>query len=513
MILRSQKIREKKLSWNLTGNFIALMREYTLQLPVSLNIRLRNTQWSNVIYVELIRWNGEKIAQGKFRLYENSASGYLSIPETLLSGFYYIRAYTKWMRNFPLEDYTYKLVKIINPFESEIDQGPIQDRDKKLVYSKPALANSNNGIVCFTDKSTFKPREKVNLSIQLNSGDHDYSNFCVSVAKAAYIDTNHCFTQIPDQMSPEEKSLIYLPEFRGISISGKILNAGNPNSIANATLHLSTPQNWKYFTTFSTKDKGFFFFTLPDFYDHYDFYIDAVLQNGESADILLDNDYCNRSTRLAYIPFSLDSIERNIASEMIVNMQLSNIYKDKSINHTADSSQLPFYGRPKHVYFTQKYIQLPTLEEFFYELVKEVRTVKIKKQSYLKIVAYNEYNNLNPLVLLDNIPVSDIDEFIKTPLERIEKVEIFDEPYIVSGRKYSGIICVSTKRKDFAGIKLNKNRLFFSYNLLSEGNFNKMDYGSINTNKLTYRDNLLFWDPDLELKQNQSPNAVFLYLG
>ncbi len=83
------------------------------------------------------------------------------------------------------------------------------------------------------------------------------------------------------------------------------------------------------------------------------------------------------------------------------------------------------------------------------------------------------------------------------------------KPYIVSGRKYSGIICVSTKRKDFAGIKLDKNSLFFSYNLLSEGNFNMSDYGSINTNKLTYRDNLLFWDPDLELNPDQPKTLSF----
>ena len=35
--------------------------------------------WSTVLYVELIRWNGEKLAQGKFPLYKNGSSGYLEI--------------------------------------------------------------------------------------------------------------------------------------------------------------------------------------------------------------------------------------------------------------------------------------------------------------------------------------------------------------------------------------------------------------------------------------------------
>jgi len=468
-----------------------------------------NVHWSNVIYVELINWNGKKIAQAKFKLYENSASGYLTIPKTLLSGNYYIRAYTKWMRNFPVEDYNYKLIKVINPFESEIDQGPIQEPDKKFVHSEPAKDNSYNGIECSTDKSTYKQREKVDLTILLENHEIDYSNFCLSVAKASYIDTKNYLIQIPDKISADEKSLIYLPEFRGISISGKILKANTPISTGNTTVHLSTPQNWKYFTTFHTRDNGLFYFTLPDFYGQYDFYIDAVLENGESAEILVDNDYCNRSIHLTYIPFALDTIEMKIALEMAVNMQISNIYNEKSRIHTLDSTQLPFYGSPKHVYYTNEYIQLPNLEEFFYELVKEVRTVKIKKQTDLKLVVYTQHQNLKPLILLDNIPVLYVDEFLKVPLYRIEKIEIFDEPYIITGRKYSGVICVFTKGKDFAGIKLNENSQFFNYNLLSEGNFNISDYSSTNTNKVTHRSNLLFWDTDIELKQNHPQTLSF----
>jgi len=468
-----------------------------------------NVHWSKVIYVELIRWNGEEIAQAKFKLNENSVSGYLTIPRTLLSGNYYIRAYTKWMRNFPVEEYCYKLIKVINPFESKIDTGPIQEPDKKSIQLNPINDNLYEGIECFTDKSNYKQREKVDLTLLLNNHDYDLSNFCVSVAKTVYIDTNSYRIQNTDKISPDEKSLVYLPEFRGISISGKILHSNTQISNSNTTVHLSTPQNWKYFSTFQIQDKGLFYFTLPDFYGQYDFYIDAVLENGESAEILVDNDYCNRNIHLTYVPFALDTIEEKIALEMAVNMQIDNIYNEESRIHTIESTQLPFYVSPKHVYYTEEYIQLPNLEEFFYELVKEVRTIKANRQTYLKLVAYSQYQGLNPLILLDNIPVLHVDEFLKIPLDRIEKIEILDEPYIVSGIMYSGIICVSTKRKDFAGFNLNKNSLFFNYSLFSEGNFSLSDYSGINTNKAAYMHNLLFWDPDIELNQNQPKTLSF----
>jgi len=477
---------------------------YTFNHPID------DVHWSNVIYVELIKWNGDKIKQAKFKLSENSASGYLTIPETLLSGNYYIRAYTKWMRNFPVEDYNYKLVKVINPFENNIDQGPIQETEKVFNQLIPTKGDSFTGIECFTDKTTYKQREKVDLTVGLNNPGDDYTNFCVSVAKAAYIDTNKYFIQIPDSITSRVNSLEYLPEIRGISISGKILNANSKVSTENTTLHLSTPQNWKCFTTFHTKDKGLFYFTLPDFYGQYDFYIDAALENGESAEILVDNDYCNRRINLTYVPFSLDIIEKKIALEMVVNMQLSNMYNEESQVHIPETGQLPFYGKPTQVYYTKEYITLPNLEEFFYELVNEVRTIREEEQTYLKILRYSQYQNLKSLILLDNIPVLSLDEFLKIPLELIEKVEIFNNPYMVSGSMYSGIICVSTKKKDFAGIKLNKNSQFFSFNLLSEGNFNMPDYGSKTTNRITHRNNLLFWDPDIEMNQN-NPETLSFY--
>lgn len=475
---------------------------YSFTYPVD------DVQWSQVIYVELIKWNGEKIAQAKFRLYQNGASGSLEIPGNLLSGNYYLRAYTRWMRNFPVEAYAYKLVKIINPFENNIDQGPIQVPGK-FADARNAQAASRQVIECIPDKAVYSQREKVTLTIGYDNPDYDDSNFCISVAKAAHIDTSSIPIQFPGQRSSDEPSLTFLPELRGISISGKIIHTRTPGSTANATVHLSTPQDWKHFATFPVKGNGLFYFTIPDFYGRSDFYLDAAMDNGERAELLIDNDYCNRSIHLSYIPFSLDSLEERIALEMVVNMQLSNVYHDESRSQLPESVQLPFYVRPAHVYDAREYIQLPNLKEFFFELVKEVRTVRMDKQTFLKITGYSPTQDLMPLVLIDNIPVVDVDEFLRIPLESIETVEIVDKPYMVSGVKYSGIICVSTKKKDFAGIELQKNSRFFSYDLLSAGQFNLPDYNQVTEDKITYRENLLFWDPDIELTSNHAKTLSF----
>jgi hypothetical protein len=142
--------------------------------------------------------------------------------------------------------------------------------------------------------------------------------------------------------------------------------------------------------------------------------------------------------------------------------------------------------------------------------VTEVRTVRTREETYLKLVAYSQYPELKPLLLLDNILVSDVDEFLKIPVDRIEKVELIDKPYMVSGMAYSGIISVSTIRKDLAGINLPEQGVFFNYNFFSDGKFHLSDFSSGTTEKGTYRHNVLFWDPMIKLSPN-IPKSLSFY--
>jgi len=82
---------------------------------------LDSLEWSKVLYVELIKWNGVKLVQMKLKLTRPGTLGSLEIPGNINSGNYYLSAYTKWMRNFSARDYAYLLVKIVNPFRSETD--------------------------------------------------------------------------------------------------------------------------------------------------------------------------------------------------------------------------------------------------------------------------------------------------------------------------------------------------------------------------------------------------------
>lgn len=77
---------------------------------------------SKVLYVELITNTGDKVSQTKVCFSDSAIKGSLLIPADTRSGNYYMRAYTKYMRNYSPMDYSYQVVCVVNPFSEEVLQ-------------------------------------------------------------------------------------------------------------------------------------------------------------------------------------------------------------------------------------------------------------------------------------------------------------------------------------------------------------------------------------------------------
>jgi len=86
---------------------------------------------SSNLYVELVDSNSQIVQRQTVYLSTGLGNGSLDIPEDLLSGLYYIRAYTKWMRNFDQELFHIQPIEIQNTeqelptYQPEVDEGLI----------------------------------------------------------------------------------------------------------------------------------------------------------------------------------------------------------------------------------------------------------------------------------------------------------------------------------------------------------------------------------------------------
>jgi len=94
-------------------NFYALTIDAALQIPVDL---------SAILYVELLDQDNSVVNSTKILLKNGEAINSLSLPRQLKTGFYHIRAYTNYMKNFGPGTFFMKRMKIVNPFYA-IDYG------------------------------------------------------------------------------------------------------------------------------------------------------------------------------------------------------------------------------------------------------------------------------------------------------------------------------------------------------------------------------------------------------
>lgn len=154
---------------------------------------------SKVLYIELFNHDLEVISSQKLAISDNLITGKITIPEKAKTGYYLIRAYTKYDQNFPVWEMETKVLSVINPthplsafpFQNLDDQVNLKSQEKYPVvfYIKSPLANEIKHINLITDKSTdsceityyqnglgeinYLPQagETLHLQLTLNSGE------------------------------------------------------------------------------------------------------------------------------------------------------------------------------------------------------------------------------------------------------------------------------------------------------------------------------------------------------
>ncbi|HEX4851845.1 MAG TPA: hypothetical protein VFV08_13615, partial [Puia sp.] len=73
---------------------------------------------SKIAYVELLDQSNKPVQQCRISLDSMDSKGSLEIPKNLPGGYYRLRSYTRWMKNYPADYFFEKTIAIYNPFNN-----------------------------------------------------------------------------------------------------------------------------------------------------------------------------------------------------------------------------------------------------------------------------------------------------------------------------------------------------------------------------------------------------------
>ncbi|MCX6249569.1 MAG: hypothetical protein NTX61_02345 [Bacteroidetes bacterium] len=463
-------------------------------------------EFSRIFYCELITPAGKKITGGKYLLQNSSGQGCLTIPEETISGIYFLRFYTRFMRNIGTDGYKYIMLKIINPFKTEVLSGKdvIDSADPAGNYRE--VPAGDQSLVIASGKKTFSPGEEIRFNIRRNTVTGSHTKLCLSVIpEFTFNGIFYPYKKKPDTA----KSGGYLPETRGISLSGHLLEKESGKPVPDAKVNLSIIGD-KDIQVVRTGSTGRFCFTLPDYHGHRDIFLCAGELPNFSPEILIDNDFCSRPVNLPSPLFTLNNEEMKAAYKLAVNSRITSIFRKDTLagDSQGEENTVSFYGEPSGVLVMDKYIDLPTVGEYFTELSFGVSLKKVQDRYQLRFYSTQaEMSIYDPLVLVDWVAVDDIEKIVAMPPRNIDRIELVNSLYIKGNTTYGGIISFVSKKNDFAGINLSKSGTFVNYSFLEKCAEN-ISSGPSSINIPDSR-NTVYWNPAVQTHNDGTASISF----
>jgi hypothetical protein len=462
--------------------------------------------WSKVLYVELVTPSGRPVANGKFQLNEKGSSGYLLIPADALTGNYYLRSYTRWMQNFGPESYGYTPLAIINPYTQEVLTGNNESSDPDA----DLIRMSYPGIKCSTHKNSYAPGEEVKLELGISaSGEMLPGEYCLTVVHAGLCDTLYTQVNSGETSGGWDFRFNYLPEIRGVSISGSVVNSEDLAPARSKRLHFSTFGNQaEYFGTL-TDELGRFILTLPERTGTQEIFVACETSGDEKREVRIDQDFASDPIPFRTGQFTLSPFEKEIATRMVLNMQFSNVYKDVPTNPSPESGVdpfVPFYGKPTSTIHLDEFIELPTMNEVFVNLVPDVFVFYDKGEPYLEIYSPFNMSIFPPLMLIDKIPVFDYKAIFSIDPKRLERIEVINEVYVRGGLIYGGMIFLTSRQGDMAAVDLPEGSYFFDYQAFHPGDA-QVQYAP--SDRIPDTRNTLLWIDKISLDPDEMKTLQF----
>jgi len=446
------------------------------------------------ITIRLVDRNGQTKSEVDIIPQLKGFSGYISIPENIISDYYFIDCFAKGLNT------TSKLqpIMVINPRlapNASCPSAPLS-----------SLTSNNNQITIKTTKEIFNPRSPVRLELEMSAALDQ-----ISVSAVMY-----------DALSAKMDSISNLfPLSFNHNSNGELENEGQLISVT-ATTANGPLRNTKLIAglkgsksvigTSITNEFGIAKFILPLTYDPRMLIVSTLGSKNEKASFIVGKTVSDN--QLIQFPcLALNESMRPLIDNRIFNSRVTNRFyglNTKSVE-TIERDTTDFYGKPDVVFQLDDYVRFPNMEEVISEIIPQLRVKKNKDEMILQVLntPYKTFFEQEALVLLDGVPVTNTKALIEADPLLTKSIEIVARKYMQGNADFNGIVHFKTYRGDQANLQQVTNEGNFILNGLQEtSSYQNLDH-SKKVDRLPDMRNLLWRDTNINPDQIKSGLKYF----
>jgi len=443
---------------------------------------------SNVVRVQLNSSKGQIITTVASKSKLQWSEGFLSIPDSLSTGVYFVSAFVNEQRNAANIEIETKTLFVYNRFDEVVTEISMP---KYELISKPdrseALVEIN------TTKTNYETRAVVEGKIHVRS-----SKIAHATVSAKLVDplSNIAGGYIKTSFEGEHDVIPAFAEKNGILISGKVLSPEKfPQN--NKLVLLSISSEPPYFDYCLSDENGGFNFFLFNASGNADLILQAVSEGGEELRIEPERNSLKQVANISSENKLLSPEQSEFISTVIQASFIKKLFNPSSLVKTDPFEMptrftVPFYGKPSKRVTPSEFFDLPDFKEISRELLQGIqyRTKNDEVTFRLLNSDRGRFFESEPLRLLNGIPVFKNSYFSSLKSTDISYVDIVQHERIFGDLQINGVMAISLKDKSNAWLAKQSNVFQFKVPCLQ-------------TNKLTsYNNQPEFESGEPDVRQN-----------
>ena len=308
-----------------------------------------------------------------------------------------------------------------------------------------------------------------------------------------------------DTLVSKKPSIRFLPEYEGHIVNARVIQKKTSEPGKNITGFLSVPGKQFAFSNAISDENGQIRFVIRDFFGTEDVIVQTDFKKDSLYRIDVVNPFSDDTLSTPVAPFDLAQDHKNFLVMRSIGIQSQNVYYSDSIRRfllppVIDTTA--FYGIPDKEYPLDDYTRFITMEEVLREFVAEVRLRRQKDSFHFQVLnaPYKTFFEEDPMVLVDGVPVFDINKIVSFDPLKVKKIDVVTQRYYHGSMVNHGIVSYKTYEGDLGGFELDPNAVVVEYEGIQlQREFYSPSYSDENKteNRLPDFRNLLYWSPDL----------------
>ena len=298
-------------------------------------------------------------------------------------------------------------------------------------------------------------------------------------------------------------------------IQGKVRNPQTKAPLIGELVYLSIPSKNYHFDVVRTNAEGEFYFNLRDISGKVEIIIQVKNQNEQEAEIILEHEFFENYEGVSVRDIEIDSSYHDLIYQQGIRSQVENAYYVFKKDSVLKTIKKRFYQKPDAVYRLDDYTRFRKMEEVFREITY---TVYLRKRNDRYFVKASRQRSELPgdgeaFVLLDGVPVFDLQTVLDYDPLKVELVEVVGGRYFFGALDSDGIVSIETYTGDFEGISLAPNVIRKEFIGLQAQKIYYQPKYDLGESRIPDFRNQIYWNPNLELHSGQSKTLGFLYFG